>query len=153
MLLLTVLSRPTSRWVCAGVRPVTALRACWWDRAFSAQRLDLEGKHADLLCDSGKSRTLVKHKRLIFTERAVTQSVLCVICGVNAVVKYPGRFSRWLQRRLSHHWRVLSDSQVLCIDMRAVLCRRLHKSKGVKHLCLHCTSDSCRVWSRVPARH
>lgn len=44
----------------------------------SAQRLDLEGKHSELLCDSGKSRLLVKYKRLIFTEQALTPCVLRV---------------------------------------------------------------------------
>lgn len=60
----------------------------------SAQRLDLEGKHSELLCDSGKSRTLDKYKRLIFTERAVTPicpTSLCLINEENAMVKYPGR--------------------------------------------------------------
>lgn len=41
----------------------------------------------------------------------------------------------------------------LCIDMWCFLCCTLHKSERVKYLCLHCTSDSCRVWSHVSARH
>lgn len=43
------------------VRPVTVLRTVG-EIELSAQRLDLEGKHSEPLCDSGKSRTLVKHK-------------------------------------------------------------------------------------------
>lgn len=59
------------------VRPVTELRTVG-EIELSAQRLDLEGKHSELLCDSGKSRPLVKYKRLIFTERALTPCVLRV---------------------------------------------------------------------------
>lgn len=59
------------------VRPMTVLRTIG-EIELSAQRLDLEGKHTELLCDSEKSRTLVKYKRLIFTERALTPSVLRV---------------------------------------------------------------------------
>lgn len=110
--------------------------SCWWDRAFSAQRLDLEGKHTELLCDSGKSRTLVKYKRLIFTERAMTQSVLCVIYGVNAIVKYPGKFPCWLQTRLSHHSRVLSDSQVFASTCGAFCVAHYTKANGWS-ICVH----------------
>lgn len=59
------------------VRPVTELRTVG-EIELSAQRLDLEGKHSELLCDSGKSRPLVKYKRLVFTERAMTPCVLRV---------------------------------------------------------------------------
>lgn len=108
----------------------------WWDRAFSAQRLDLEGKHTELLCDSGKSRTLVKHKWLIFTERAMTQSFFCVIYGVNAIVKYPGRFSCWLQTVLSHHSRVLSDSQVFASTCGA-FCVAHYTKASEWSICVH----------------
>lgn len=59
------------------VRPVTELRTVG-EIELSAQRLDLEGKHSELLCVSGKSRPLVKYKRLVFTERAMTLCVLRV---------------------------------------------------------------------------
>lgn len=75
------------------VRPVTELKTVG-EIELSAQRLDLEGKHPELLYDSGKSRPLVKYKRLIFTERALTPACpksLCVIYEENAIVKYPGK--------------------------------------------------------------
>lgn len=59
------------------VRPVTELKTVG-EIELSAQRLDLEGKHSELLYDSGKSRPLVKYKRLVFTERALTPYVLRV---------------------------------------------------------------------------
>ena len=59
------------------VRPVTELRIVG-KIELTAQRLDLEGKHSELLCDSGKSRPLDKYKRLIFRERALTPYVLRV---------------------------------------------------------------------------
>lgn len=126
--------------------------SCWWDRNFCAQRLDLEGKHKELLCDSGKSRTLVKHKRLIFTEGAMTQSVLWVIYGVNAIVKYPGRFSRWLQTLLSHHLRVLSDSQVFASTCGAFCVARYTKANEWS-ICVHTVHLTVAVFEVTVWRH
>lgn len=74
------------------VRPVTELKTVG-EIELSAQRLDLEGKHSKLLYDSGKSRTLVKYKCLIFTERALTPCVLRVFV--------------WFMRRMPQ-WNILT---------------------------------------------
>lgn len=97
------------------VRPVTVLGTVG-EIEISAQRLDLEGKHSVLLCDYGKSRTLVRYKWLIFTERAVTPvcpNSLCVIYEEHAMVKYPRQGLQRLRTGLSHHFNVPCDSQVL----------------------------------------
>lgn len=97
------------------VRPVTVLGTVG-EIEISAQRLDLEGKRSVLLCDYGKSRTLVRYKWLIFTERAVTPvcpNSLCVIYEVHAMVKYPWQGLQRLRTGLSHHFNVPCDSQVL----------------------------------------
>lgn len=97
------------------VRPVTVLGTVG-EIEISAQRLDLEGKHSVLLCDYGKSRTLVRYKWLIFTERAVTlvcPNSLCVIYEKHAMVKYPRQGLQRLRTGLSHHFNVPCDSQVL----------------------------------------
>lgn len=74
------------------VRPVTELKTVG-EIELSAQRLDLEGKHSELLYDSGKSRPLVKYKRLIFTERALTPYVLRVFV--------------WFMKRMPY-WNILA---------------------------------------------
>lgn len=97
------------------VRPVTVLGTVG-EIEISAQRLDLEGKHSVLLCDYGKSRTLVRYKWLIFTERAVTPvcpNSLCVIYEEHAMVKYPWQGLQRLRTGLSHHFNVPCDSWVL----------------------------------------
>lgn len=73
-------------------RPVTELRTVG-EIELSAQRLDLEGKHSELLYDCGKSRPLVKYKRLIFTEWALTRHVpraFVWFMKKNPIVKYSG---------------------------------------------------------------
>lgn len=59
------------------VWPMTVLRTVG-EIQLSAQRLDFESKHTEPLCGSWKSWTLLKYKWLIFTEWAVTSSVLRV---------------------------------------------------------------------------
>lgn len=89
--MLILLPNPSSRWV--RVRPVTALRTVG-KIELSAQRLDLEDKQSELLCDSEKSWPFVKYKQLIFTEHALTPvcpESLCVIYEENAIVKSSGR--------------------------------------------------------------
>lgn len=109
------------------VRPVTVLRAVG-EIELNAQRLDLEGKHAELLCDSRKSRTLDKYKWGIFTERAVTPicpKSLCLTYEENARVKYPGRvYIDFGQACL-----IISMSRMIhrsCIDMCGLQCHTLY---------------------------
>lgn len=99
-------------------RPVTELRTVG-EIELSAQRLDLEGKHSELLCDSEKSWPLVKYKMAVIYRTSidpVCPKILCLIYEENAIVKYPARvciYSGQACLIISMSWMI----QKSCIDM------------------------------------